>query len=58
MSEYNPDRARSGSGRGPGATVVDLQAHCDWLNSLNWVRASGKPYFVRRRDDGLHEVAR
>jgi len=41
-----------------GATVEDLQRHCDWLNSLNWVKASGKPYFVRKRDDGLHEVAR
>jgi len=58
MSDHDPRRMRSNPGKGPGATVDDLQRHCDWLNSLNWVRASGKPYFVRKRDDGLHEVAR
>jgi len=51
--------AQRSSSIGPGgATVEDLQRHCDWLNGLNFVIDSGKPYFVRKREDGLHEVAR
>lgn len=23
-----------------------LQNHCEMLNSLNWVKASGRPYFI------------
>jgi len=51
--------AQRSSSIGPGgATVEDLHRHVDFLNSLNWVKASEKQYFVRLRDDGLHEVAR
>jgi len=60
MTEHNNPLMRRNPGEPPrgGATVEDLQRHCDWLNSLNFVIASRKPYFVRKREDGLHEVAR
>lgn len=34
-----------------------LQKHCDMLNDMNWVRASGLPYFVNAKvkDDGSTE---
>lgn len=51
--------AQRSSAIGPGgATVEDLHRHVAWLNERNFVIDSGKPYFVRLRDDGLHEVAR
>jgi len=28
-----------------------LQNHCAQLNKLNWVIASGRPYFVNRREN-------
>lgn len=28
-----------------------LQNHCANLNKLNWVIASGRPYFVNRREN-------
>ena len=28
-----------------------LQNHCAELNKLNWVIASGRPYFVNRREN-------
>lgn len=31
-------------------TARDLDEYCRWLNSLRWVEASGKPYFVGVRD--------
>lgn len=31
-----------------------LQAHCDTLNSYNWVRSSGKKYVIARGEDGKH----
>lgn len=29
-----------------------LYTHCDYLNGMPWVRESGLPYFVNKRDDG------
>jgi len=43
------------------AAVEQLQRHCDALNSMGWVRASGKPYIVaKRKFDGreIHFVDR
>jgi len=31
------------------AVSRDLDAHCAWLNSLGWVRASGVPYHIAER---------
>jgi len=37
--------------------VWDLQEFCDASNRLNFVRASGKPYFLTfKRDDDGHKV--
>lgn len=27
-----------------------LDAHCQWLNGLRWVRFSGSPYFIAERE--------
>lgn len=34
-----------------------LESHCHWLNGLNWVQASGNPYFIaeRTKPDGSIE---
>lgn len=31
-----------------------LQAHCEKVNALKWVQASGKRYVIVRGDDGKH----
>lgn len=43
------------------AQIQQLHDHVAWLNGLNWVRLSGKPYFVSVRDTPngpLHYVDR
>lgn len=35
-----------------------LQDHCDYLNGMGWVRASGKPYLVAKTEDGRLAVIR
>lgn len=39
------------------AVMQRLQDHCDLLNRMRWVQASGRPYFVGTRD-GRPEVDR
>lgn len=36
----------------------NVREHVEMLNKMNWVRASGKLYFVneRRKDDGTTEL--
>lgn len=58
MTEHNNPLMRRNPGeppRGGGGgriTVEQIYAYVDWLNSLNWVQQSGKPYRVRTLDDG------
>lgn len=33
----------------PNGGLIQLEAHVAKLNNYNWVRASGKPYFVAKR---------
>jgi len=62
MTEHNNPLMRSNPGNKPGgATIEDLQRHVDYLNSFNWVKASGRPYFVAKSTDdllGVHFVSR
>lgn len=37
-----------GDPRRQQADLENIQAHCDALNALSWVRRSGQPYFVNR----------
>jgi len=55
MTEHNNPLMRRNPGQPPrsGITREHIEAHVAWLNSLNWVRASGKPYFVKTTEDGL-----
>lgn len=45
-------RQPTGSGR---ATPDSLASYAEDLNRMNWVKASGQPYFVNKRadDDGV-----
>ena len=59
MTEHNNPLMRGNPGdppRGGKITVEQIYAHVDWLNSLNWVKASGKPYFVNTRDEAGRTV--
>jgi hypothetical protein len=41
--------AQRGNERGTDSAVANLQAHCDKLNAMSWVRQSGKPYMISER---------
>lgn len=64
MTEHNNPLMRRNPGeppRGGGGgriTKEMIEGHVRWLNSLNWVRYSGKPYFVKTLDDGRVTWAR
>jgi hypothetical protein len=46
------------TGNRPVPHQRSLEAHCEWLNTLNWVRASGKPYFISTMEDGTRYLNR
>lgn len=61
MTEYNPIVARKTQAAvksGP-VNLAKLQAHCDWLNQMNWVRYSNNPYYLRehKNPDGEKYMA-
>lgn len=41
-----------------GSAPRDVQGYCTWINTLEWVRASGNPFTVRTRNDGSKYLAR
>ena len=51
----NPLKSSEGSPRGSARSIED---YCRWLNTLNWVHASGVPYVVGERTSQSGEVER
>lgn len=44
---------RLAKSEGGGKVGIErLHLYCDKLNDMAWVKASGKPYFIDRKDKG------
>lgn len=58
MTEYNPIVARKSHVAAVGGLVnaAKLQAHCDWLNGMAWVKYSKQPFYLREHTDSMGET--